>query len=255
MKLKAELMKKLLLCMITVVSSALVFGQSCTPLQSWADTVDYGVYPDTTQNFPPADVNMPYSTDLNFVCPAQVTPELDPTGLFVGSNINGFVVDAVLGLPAELTYACNNAGCSYAGGENGCANIYGTPVVPDVVYDITIQITATVQTILGAVEQPAEFTGYRIAVNSSSASLPFEILEPLSVSPNPSNSKITLSGVHSKLNATSIDIVDITGKIVKSVVPSSASDYTFDISSFQNGIYIINVKHAFGSELVKFVKK
>jgi hypothetical protein len=250
-------MKKLLLSLAVVASSVAATAQNCTPNQVWADTVSggYGVYPDTIINFPTATVNTFYSADLNFLVPAQVTADLDPTGLFVGSTINFFTVDDVVGLPAELAYACNVSSCQYNGGDNGCANVYGTPVVADVIYDITIQITANVQTFIGAVNQGAEFTGYKIIVNDETASVPFEVIEPLAVSPNPSSNKVTLSGVSPSLKASQITVTDITGKIVHSIEPGNYSNYTFDVSGLDAGIYVINVEHAYGFDSIKFIKE
>jgi len=250
-------MKKLLLSLAIVTSSAAVIAQSCSPNQVWADTVSggYGAYPDTIVNFPTATVNTFYSTDLNFLVPAQVTADLDPTGLFVGSTINYFTVDDVVGLPAELAYACNVASCQYNGGDNGCANVYGTPVVADVIYDITIQITANVQTILGAVSQGAEFTGYKIIVNGPTSSVPFEVIEPLTVAPNPASNKVTLSGVNPSLKASKITVTDITGKVVHTIEPGNYSNYTFDVSKLDMGIYVINVEHAYGFDSIKFIKE
>lgn len=250
-------MKKLLLTLAVAASSVAATAQNCTPNQVWADTVSggYGAYPDTITNFPTATVNTFYSTDLNFKVPNEVTADLDPTGIFVGNTINGFVVNNVLGLPAELAYACNIASCEYAGGDNGCANIYGTPVVADTIYDIVIQITAEVQTFLGPVEQEAEFTGYKIVVNSTTGSVPFEVIEPLSVSPNPASNKVTLSGVSPSLKASQITITDITGKVVQVIEPGNYSNYTFDVSKLDVGIYVINVEHGYGSDSVKFIKE
>lgn len=250
-------MKKLLLSLAVVASSVAVVAQNCTPNQVWADTVSggYGAYPDTVVNFPTATVNVFYTTDLNFLVPAQVTANLDPTGLFVGNTINFFTVDDVVGLPAELAYACNISSCQYSGGANGCASLYGTPVVADVIYDITIQITANVQTFIGAVSQQAEFTGYKIIVNDVTGSVPFQVIEPLAVSPNPSSTKVTLSGVSPSLKASQITVTDITGKIVHSIEPGNYSNYTFDVSGLDAGIYIINVEHAYGFDSIKFIKE
>lgn len=250
-------MKKLLLTLAVAASSVAATAQNCTPNQVWADTVSggYGAYPDTITNFPTATVNTFYSTDLNFLVPAEVTANLDPTGIFVGNPINFFTVDDVVGLPAELAYACNVASCQYNGGDNGCANVYGTPVVPNVIYDITIQITANVQTLLGGISQGAEFTGYKIIVNDETASVPFEVIEPLAVSPNPSSNKVTLSGVSPSLKASQITVTDITGKIVHSIEPGNYSNYTFDVSGLDVGIYVINVEHAYGFDSIKFIKE
>ena len=158
-------MKRLLLLITICVSSVSyqLYSQSCTPGVNFQDST-FGIYPDTIVNLPSATEYLFYSTDLNFMVPAQITADMDPTGNLVGSNINGYVVDAVLGLPAGLSYVCNNAGCSYAGGENGCANIYGTPLVGDTVCNITIEITVLAQTVFGPIQQTVDFDGYYIQV-------------------------------------------------------------------------------------------
>jgi len=91
-------MKKLLLSFAAIGLLALsVDAQSCTPGANFVDST-YGVWPDTTQNFPPAAANVAYSTDLNFKVPATVSAELDASGQFVGSPIQGFTVFLLTGI-------------------------------------------------------------------------------------------------------------------------------------------------------------
>jgi hypothetical protein len=252
-------MKKLLLSLAVVASSVAAIAQNCTPLQTWADTVDYGAYPDTIVNFPSGVENVFYTADLNFKVPAEVTAELDPSGDFVGSPIESFIVTGVTGLPTGFNFACNIASCEYLGGANGCANVYGTTA--DVgLYDVTIDVTATIIiNVLGfpvPVEQPTQFTGYKILIDSAStASVPFQVIEPLAVSPNPSSNKVTLSGVSPSLKASQITVTDITGKIVHTIEPGNYSNYTFDVSGLDAGIYVINVEHAYGFDSIKFIKE
>jgi hypothetical protein len=252
-------MKKLLLSFCGIAISASAMSQTCSPLQSWADTTDYGAYPDTIVNFPQAEQNVFYSTDLNFKVPAAVTADLDPTGgSLVGSEIESFVVDAVNGIPPGLDYACNESMCEYLGGANGCANIYGTPTTIGT-YDITIDITATViLEVLGIPipsPQSATFEGYKInVVAQGTAGLSYEVIEPLSIYPNPAHDKLTIANVASALNPSVITITDISGKVVSSLNTSSQSEYTFDVNGLENGLYIINVFYENGVESIKFMK-
>lgn len=251
-------MKKLLLSICAVTVSVVAMSQTCSPLQSWADTTDYGAYPDTIVNFPQAEQDVFYSTDLNFKVPIEVTPNLDPTGTFVGSPIESFVVDAVNGIPPGLDYACNQSTCEYLGGANGCANIYGTPTTIGT-YDITIDITATVIIdILGfptPVPQSTTFEGYKIVVvPQGPAGLSYEVIEPLSIYPNPAHDKVTIANIASSLNPSVITITDISGKVVSSLTTSSQTEYTFDVNGLENGLYIINVFYENGVESIKFMK-
>jgi hypothetical protein len=232
------------------------WAQSCTPGANFVDST-YGVWPDTTQNFPPALANVAYSTDLNFKVPATVTAELDATGQFVGSPIQGFTVTGVNGLPNGFNYACNISSCAYAGGANGCANIWGTTATPGT-FPITIDVSATVLVTLlpgfppTPVTQTVSFPGYKIVVGS--AGVIDGIISPISVSPNPANSSITVNGITSAMNASEIVLTNIEGKTMETRTIDHTNNLTFDLSGLNAGIYFIHVAHAGGVETVKFLK-
>jgi len=252
-QIKNIFMKKLLLSLSLVVASFAANAQ-CTPLQSWADTTDYGVYPDTIQNFPPAIVNVAYTTDLNFKVPATVTEELDPSGAAVGSAIENFTVTSVTGLPTGYNYACNITNCTYPGGSNGCASVSGTTAQTGT-YEIVINVTANVKInpILPAIPTPTSFTGYKIIVGT--AGTIEQVIAPIYVAPNPANDVIKVSGINASMKASNITITNVEGKVVANKNIQSAVDYEFDLSNVKAGIYFVNVTHATGVETVKFVKQ
>lgn len=252
-------MKKLLLFSFSVFTAAALNAQSCTPGVQYADST-YGVWPDTTTNFPPGEVGVFYSTDLNFKVPSTVTAEVagsDPLAQgFIGSTIDGFTVDGVDGLPAGFSYACNISSCAYAGGANGCANLYGTNSTAGT-YPLTINITATVLVdipIIGPTptDVPTSFTGYKLVLGT--AGNIEEVIQPFSVHPNPANTKITLNGLSEKLNITSIVITNMEGKIIRTFTEVSGTSQDIDVSNFHNGVYFVNIQHETGSETIKFVK-
>lgn len=250
-------MKKLLiLSLSTILLNAATWAQSCTPGANYVDST-YGVWPDTTQNLPPAVVNVAYSTDVNFKVPATVTAELDATGQFVGSPIQGFTVTGLTGLPTGYNYACNISSCTYAGGANGCANIWGTTATAGT-YPITIDVTATVLVSLlpglppTPITQNVSFPGYKIIVGT--AGVIEGIISPISVSPNPANSMITVNGITSSMNATEVVLTNVEGKTIEKRNVTSTSNLTFDLSGLNTGIYFIHVSHANGVETVKFMK-
>ena len=250
-------MKKLLfLAFSTMLLNVASWAQTCTPGANYVDST-YGVWPDTTQNFPPALVNVPYSTDLNFKVPATVTAALDPTGQFVGSTIQGFTVTGVNGLPSGFNYACNISSCTYAGGANGCANIYGTTTTAGT-YPITIDVSATVLVSLlpgfppTPVTQTVSFPGYKIVVGT--AGIIEGIIAPLSVSPNPANATVTVNGITPSMKASNMVLANIEGKIIETRDLNNSSNLTFDLSGLNTGIYFIHVSHANGVETVKFMK-
>lgn len=253
-------MKKLLLVISLVsIAAANASAQSCTPGANYADST-YGVWPDTVQNFPGAAANVAYSTDLNFKVPDAVTAEVagtDPLAQgFIGSPIQQFVVDNVGGLPVGFNYACNISNCTYAGGSNGCANLYGTTSTEGI-YPLTIDITATVLVdvpFVGPtpVDVPTSFSGYKIVVGT--AGLIEGIINPITVHPNPASDVITLSGLNSQMKITSAKITNMAGQVVKTLdITSPTMDV--NLNGFDNGVYFIVVNHIGGTETIKFIKE
>ncbi|MFM6965079.1 MAG: T9SS type A sorting domain-containing protein [Sphingomonadales bacterium] len=247
-------MKKLLLSSLFTMTYLISWGQSCTPGANFVDST-YGIWPDTTQNLPPALPNVAYSTDINFKVPSTVTAEIDPSGQFVGSVIQQFTVDALQGLPPGFDYACNVSNCTYLGGANGCANIYGT-TDSVAVFPVTVDVTATVLVVLfpglppTPVTQTVSFDGYKIVVGSGGTIE--QIINPISLQPNPAQSSIEVSGLVGGSNSQLI-LRDLSGKNIQTIQTTSATA-TFDLQKLAEGTYIIELSDAFGTQQQKFVQ-
>lgn len=253
-------MKKMLLLSLTIFSAAALNAQSCTPGANFADS-SYGTWPDTIQNFPPGLVNVFYSTDLNFKVPDAVTADVagsNPTvQAFIGSPIEEFTVTGVQGLPAGFDYACNVSSCTYPGGSNGCANLYGTGSATGT-FPITIAVDAVVLVTLvpgfppQAVTQSTTFKGYKLVLGT--AGTIEEVIEPFSVHPNPASTKVTLEGLSDKLNVTGIAVTNMEGKLIRTLDYTSGKSVDIDVAPFKSGVYFITIQHETGEETVKFVK-
>ncbi|MEY4804278.1 MAG: hypothetical protein RL331_797 [Bacteroidota bacterium] len=247
-------MKKLLLSALFATTYALSWGQSCTPGTNFVDST-YGIWPDTTQNLPPADPNVAYSTDINFKVPSTVTAEIDPSGQFVGSVIQQFTIDAVQGLPPGFDFACNISNCTYLGGANGCANLYGT-TDSVAVFPISVDITATVLVVLfpglppTPVTQTVSFDGYKIVVGSGGTI--DQVINPLSLQPNPAAATIEVAGLFAG-GSSVVTLRDLSGKTIE-VLQTNASSVTFDLSKLASGSYLIELTDTFGTQQQKFVK-
>ena len=254
-------MKKILLYFCAVFLFTAQFNaQSCTPGANFADST-YGIWPDTSTNFPLAEAGVAYSTDLNFKVPDAVTEDItggDPAlEAIIGSEIQGFTVTSVDGLPAGYDYACNVSGCQYLGGENGCANVFGTTAETGE-YPVTITVEGVILVVLfpglppTPVTQALSFDGYKIIVGS--AGTIEEVIQPLTVIPNPASETISVNGL-SAYEASKIAIMNIEGKVVaeKALLNVNAAD--FDLTALQNGVYFVKVAHANGIETIKFIKQ
>jgi hypothetical protein len=247
-------MKKLLLTTLFTMTYALSWGQSCTPGANFVDST-YGIWPDTTQNLPPALPNVAYATDINFKVPATVTQDIDPSGQFVGSVIQQFKIDALQGLPPGFDYACNVSNCTYLGGANGCANIFGT-TSSIAVFPVTVDVTATVLVALvpglppTPLTQTVSFDGYKIVVGSGGVI--DQVISPLTLQPNPANTSIEVTGLYNGSMST-VTLRDLTGKVIE-VQQTNAGSTSFDLSKLATGTYLIELSDSFGTQQQKFVK-
>ena len=249
-------MKKLLLFIAIALISVANVNAQCTPGANFADST-YGVWPDTTQNFPNAVLNAAYSTVLNFKVPLVVTAEMDPSGVGVGSDINNFEVTNVTGLPPGITYACNITGCIYDADANGCAELSGTPTALGV-FPITIEVSANINIMVFGfpvpTDVPTSFEGYKIEVIETSAGI-FEMIAPnFTLFPNPSSESITLIGLNG-LEVSSINIYNTSGAIVTNMENIQSINTEMNIQNLDNGVYFIQINHNDGFETLKFIKE
>lgn len=73
----------------------------------------------------------------------------------------------------------------------------------------------------------------------------------ISVYPNPTDGKLTLSNV---VENTSFKIVSVSGQVVLNGVVSNTAN-TIDLSSFENGIYVLQLTQEQGLQTIRIVKK
>lgn len=240
-------MKKLLL--LTSFLNLLAFNdlsaQSCTPSANFGD-LTFGVLPNTTDNLPPGILNEFYSTDLNFKAPKDASAVGGPAG----ATIQSFKIDSVAGLPPGLTYSCNKNNCSYLGGDNGCANVFGTPSKSGS-YPVTIYISATLilNPFLPPIPFPQTFPGYIIEIGV--AENMEENISPIKVYPNPVSNVLNIDGI---TNSGNVQIMNIEGKVLLSKETEEKTILTFDIANLKPGVYIVNLNHSIGNEKIRFYK-
>ena len=63
----------------------------------------------------------------------------------------------------------------------------------------------------------------------------------ISVYPNPSSSQFTVSADGTTLNLTSVEMADITGRVIWKKEKLSGSSATFSRGNLSNGIYVLRV--------------
>jgi len=131
-------------------------------------TLEEGIYYEDT-----ITLNVPADTLLPFV------------GLVTIDSIN---IASITGLPAGVTYGCQNATCSTSGGAQGCIAIYGTPQQAGT-YNVNITFTvfnsglSRTESITLEVTNPGGATGVSEILAEQLA---------LTLYPNPANSDVAV---------------------------------------------------------------
>lgn len=74
----------------------------------------------------------------------------------------------------------------------------------------------------------------------------------LSVSPNPTETDIHVSGLETLNGIQSISILDLNGKQINTVL---TTDSTYDVSALESGMYYLKIIHENGTEMIRFIKK
>ncbi len=236
-------MQKLIFTLAISLMATITMAQ-CTPGANFSDSL-FGAWPDTTENLPGAAVNIPYSTTLNFKVPLYAADVVD--GLT--GTIQNFIVNNVTGLPAGLSYACNNASCTFNGGSTGCAQISGTPTMIGT-YPVTIEVTGNINIGFGVViPAPYTFSGYRIIVGTAGISEFFS--ENLTITPNPVKDKLTVNGLKSSDN---VAIYAVDGTLLLSQDGSENTTLDFDCSALKTGVYLLKCTSDKTTQSIRFLK-
>ena len=77
--------------------------------------------------------------------------------------------------------------------------------------------------------------------------------EEVSVYPNPSNGKVTVS-FNKDVNLRSLVVRDVTGRVIREEKPQTTSGITFDISAEAQGIYFLDIEVGGATQSFKLTK-
>ncbi len=133
------------LLFISSVFNDTILAQNCTPDTSFADAplglyptpFDEAVFPDGGLADFPATIGMPY--ELTFTVKLTDQVNISPLNF----DLDSFALnemDAIVGLPIGLEYACNPPNCVFPDSALGCIIISGTPIEANPIGDYNLQI-------------------------------------------------------------------------------------------------------------------
>ncbi len=222
----------------------------CVPDPLYADSV-YGVWPDTTENFAPAVLNVFYSDTLQILVPVDA-------GLinsaFDGINIDSVALVGVDGLPPGITVSCNSqtsAPCTFLTNQVGCGLLEGVPTAAGV-YDMTLNVLA--YAFIGFVlPVPQSFTGYRIVVAEDASAVPsIAVIKPADVRvvPNPATGPARIQFTLPGSSAARIKLFNLVGEKIRTkqvMGKQGINSVPIDVTDLERGVYLYTVEAGAGS--------
>ena len=239
-------MRKAILSILAGAAATIAAAQPCTPNPLYADSV-FGVWPDTTENFMPAMVLVPYSQDLNLIVPVNAQ-DIDST--FPAVIIDSIVFNGVTGLPPGLTVACASqtpAACTYLPSVLGCGIIQGTPTqVGD--YPLALNVTGYFTLFNNPVPYPITFTGYRIVVAENTIGIN-EVL-PATLSgvrtvPNPFSGRTYVEFDLDRAGEARVRVYTLLGEELwsfRTQAKAGRNRVPFEAGSLPEGVYLYKVE-------------
>jgi len=200
--------------------------------------------------------------DIASFLPATVVSAMSLAGISTVMPLNvNYVIFDVNGLPNGLSYTCDQSGCQYASGVDGCILINGTPTqagnfaVP-VSMTINAQIPAITDPFLGttifagmAIDLPS-FSAVEYDLFIDASTVVSEITHHSFLYPNPTTNEAKLS----LRSMSDVMVYNILGKeVVKSV--SIEGDLFLSKADLGKGMFYIMIKSENKTETIKLIIK
>ncbi|MEZ7929906.1 MAG: hypothetical protein ACI95T_000531 [Flavobacteriales bacterium] len=247
---------QLLLLSFFMFGSTLVSSQTCTvnttALDAYISPDSWGIMPDTTDNLPPAKMNVQYDTFLSFKLPLYAN-ELDPT--LPAIQLSTLELKNIVGLPSGMVFTsaasttdsiyCDNANCIWNANTYGCLRIIGTPSVIGV---FPLVITLEGVTIGGPLAQTGlgDINGYRLNITPVGINVIKESGLILNQNrPNPFGNYTEINYSIAKQSLVQFYVMNLLGEIVYEntyKANQGENKIRFDGTSLNKGIYLYIVE-------------
>lgn len=259
-------MKKILLLSL-VACSFNVMAQiaPCVPDVSYQDSL-FGLWPDTTQNLPLADVDVYYETHVQIKTPSEVGEVMgypymvDISGTGIPIDVSGLSIDSikmmeVVNVPSGMSVYFSQEDSVYLGNSVGCVTLFGTPTTPMIGHhDLEFMVEGWVGlggNVISLYETTGEYsaiTGYDFIVQDPAGveSLDMNRFSVSQNSPNPFTGKTIIS--YTVLNGTEVafTLYNVMGELVKESSYSAAQGINtieLDSEELDSGIYFYTLSN------------
>lgn len=245
-------MRTLFLIAFSIFSGTVATAQ-CVPQTDFGNE-DFGVSPDTVENFVSGTVGEFYSQQVDVKVPENagfISP------LFVFIPIDSAVFVSVTGLPDGFDFECNNTlvtPCAFAGGEIGCGLAEGIPQEAG-----TFDLEVNLMIYAGTESFPFTIEEYQIVIEEGTVRTNDSqetVFELGLAAPNPADEYTSVVLSATRAETALITVHDLAGRVVHSKqVQVNTGENTFRINTgtFDRGIYVYRIDAAGRARSGKFV--
>ena len=270
-------MKKSLLFTLLFSLSLTVLAQQnpCTPDVSLQDST-FGLWPDTIQNLPLAQLDTYYEEHIQIKTPYTVGEVMgDPYFVKFGLltvNIASLEIDSiklvgVIGLPSVISTYLSNSDSVFMGNDIACVTLFGTPSIDELgTHELSLIIDGWIDIdgwgTVSLYEQLGDYeniNGYRLVVQSEMVSINENDNLPLHVSqnsPNPFSNRTSIEFNSSIEGEYLFSVVNLLGEVKDHRIINAnygSNKIDFDASALSSGIYFYTLSNAQGMITKKMI--
>ena len=258
--MKKILLLPLLACSINVMAQI----APCVPDVSYQNE-EFGLWPDTIENLPLANVDVYYETHVQIKTPETVgevmgSPYYVEITEGVPFDVSGLPIDSiklmeVVNVPSGMSVYFSEEDSVYVGNSVGCVSLFGTPTTQmighhDLVFLVEgwVGLGGNVISLYETTGEYSEITGYDFIVQDPAGveSLDMNRFSVSQNSPNPFTGKTTIS--YTVLNGSEVTFVvyNVMGELVKEAHYSAAQGInTIELNAgeLNSGIYFYTLSN------------
>jgi len=213
-----------------------------------ASIVTPGIYPPAGSFVDTTYVVLPDAYEgqfLDYITQIRVLTDtvVDIGGFTLNAPVDSLGIAGVGNIPNGLGYACDTPNCTWAGGENGCIRIFGTPTQAGQ-YNMQVDVKVVVNV-----------PGFLDTVVVTPFQFVLEILPPQSIDesnalgavlyPNPSNGLFSLTGTTGERRY--VELFDPSGRLLYSVIlePGTPAE-RLGMEGLAPGSYVVRLRNERG---------
>ncbi len=241
-------MKKLLLSIVAIFIGFIAMSQTCVPDTSFKTPGIYPISGGSSTGFyvymPDAEVGLMYNQVIQIKAPSDTI--VDTMGFQIPATIDTIQIIGFSGMPASISYQCDNADCIWLGGDNGCATFTGVPTQAEVgLHVIDIVAVGSVNVgIFGTLTDTIKFKMELKVVPKTGIN---EFLSSASVKlfPNPTSNFSKLSFQAVSANPYNLRLIDVTGRTVRTYngqTKPGFNELLIERNGLPNGLYFYSLE-------------